>query len=695
MPTLLERFQSGWNAFMNRDPTDVYKYSDSEAISIYRPDRPKLSRGSERSIITTVFNRIAIDVASTTIEHVRLDENDRFVSVIDSGLNNCLTVEANKDQTGRAFIQDIVMSMFDEGCIAVVPVDTTKDPERTDSYDIRSMRVGKILEWRPNHVKVLLYNDHNGKKEELLLQKATVAIIENPFFAIMNEPNSTMQRLIRKFSLLDIVDEQTGSGKLDMIIQLPYIIKTDARRTQAENRRKDIEMQLASSKYGIAYTDGTEKITQLNRPLENKLLSQVEYLTNLLYSQLGITVEILNGTADEKTMLNYHNRIIEPTVSAIVDEMKRKFLTKTARSQKQSIYYFKDPFKLTPVSDLAEIADKFTRNEIMSSNEFRQIIGMKPSDNPRADELANKNLYPEQQQEPMMENQNGGETGEEMDENDYLSALGELDEVDADLNNLEKELGHSDDELMHYASKYYDPEKAHEYYLKTRELKGRRSTSQLNEEGRAAAEYAKANVNMERDRKIQQHRDQTNAKIESRREQMTSDIASNREETSSKISTSRAQMKAQIEEHTSQAQAKIDQLRNRLKNLSSQGRRTASAGILAEIDKIRESNSEKRAELQEAFSNTSAGMREDLANKNASEREKFGNDRASLNAKHVEKKKKITQDYEEKYLKELDQIKKDARYQKAPSAKKSSGKAKAKAKATKQKSAEYKPFWWR
>ena len=691
MPTLLERFQSGWNAFMNRDPTDIYKYSDSEAISIYRPDRPKLSRGSERSIITTVFNRIAIDVASTTIEHVRLDQNDRFVSVIDSGLNNCLTVEANKDQTGRAFIQDIVMSMFDEGCIAVVPVDTTKDPEMTDSYDIRSMRVGKILEWRPNHVKVLLYNDRTGKKEELLLQKAAVAIIENPFFAIMNEPNSTMQRLIRKFSLLDIVDEQTGSGKLDMIIQLPYIIKTDARRTQAENRRKDIEMQLASSKYGIAYTDGTEKITQLNRPLENKLLSQVEYLTNLLYSQLGITVEILNGTADEKTMLNYHNRIIEPTVSAIVDEMKRKFLTKTARSQKQSIYYFKDPFKLTPVSDLAEIADKFTRNEIMSSNEFRQIIGMKPSDNPRADELANKNLYPEQEQEPMTTDQ-----GPEMDENDYLSALGELDQVDADLNSLEKELGHSDDELMHYASKYYDPVKAHEYYLKTRELKGRRSVSQLNDEGRAAAEYAKANVNAERDRKIQQHRDQTDMKIENRRDQMSADIASNREETTSKISTNRDQMKAQIEEHTSQAQDRIDQLRNRLKNLSTQGRRTASAGILSEIDQIRKSNADKRAELQEAFSNTSAGLREELSNKNASERVKFNTDRASLNTKHTEKKKKITDEYEEKYLKELDQIKKDARYQKPPAAKKSSSKAKTKTKAktTKQKSSEYKPFWW-
>lgn len=360
--------------------------------SYYRPDRPRFTRGNEQSIVTSVYNRIALDVASVAIRHVRLDENDRYLEDIDSGLNSCLSLEANVDQTGRALIQDLVMSMFDEGCVALVPVDTDEDPENTDSYKIESMRTGKIIEWKPRHVRVRLYNDRTGMKEEVWLRKDKIAIIENPLYAVINEPNSTMQRLIRKLNLLDVVDEQSSSGKLDLIIQLPYVIKTEARRQQAENRRKDIENQLAGSKYGIAYTDGTERITQLNRSVENNLMKQIEYLTSMLYSQLGITTTILDGTADEQTMLNYNNRTIEPILSAIVDEMKRKFLTKTARSQRQSIAFFRDPFCLVPVNNLAEIADKFTRNEIMTSNEFRQIVGMKPSKDPRADELRNKNL---------------------------------------------------------------------------------------------------------------------------------------------------------------------------------------------------------------------------------------------------------------------------------------------------------------
>lgn len=384
------RLKHAWNAFFNKDPTDYYKNIGTSYT--YRPDRPRLTRGNERSIVTSVYNRIALDASSVTIQHVRLDENNRFISVIDSGLNNCLTVEANLDQTGRAFIQDVVMSMLDEGCVAIVPVETTLNPEITGSYDILSMRTGKILEWYPSHVKVRVYNEETGRKEDIVLPKSTVGIVENPLYAVINEPNSTMQRLIRKLNLLDIVDEQSSSGKLDLIIQLPYIIKTEARRQQAEKRRQDIVDQLAGSKYGIAYTDGTERITQLNRPVENNLMKQIEYLTSMLYSQLGITQSILDGTADDKTMLNYYNRTIEPILSAIVDEMKRKFLTKTARSQLQSIVFFRDPFKLVPVSDISEIADKFTRNEIMTSNEIRQIIGMKPSDDPRADELRNKNL---------------------------------------------------------------------------------------------------------------------------------------------------------------------------------------------------------------------------------------------------------------------------------------------------------------
>lgn len=382
------RLKHAYNAFMNRDPT----YTPTGSSYSIRPDRPRLSRGNERSIVTSVFNRIALDVASIDIKHCRLDENGRYVEDIDSGLNNCLDLEANLDQTGRAFIQDVVMSMLDEGCVAIVPVDTTLNPKITNSYDILSMRTGKILDWYPAHVRVRLYNDQTGDKEDILLPKSQVAIIENPLYAVINEHNSTMQRLIRKLSLLDVTDEQTASGKLDLIIQLPYVVKTDARREQANRRRKEIEEQLTGSKYGIAYTDGTEKVTQLNRSLENNLLKQIEYLTEMVYSQLGITQEVLNGTADEKTMLNYNNRTVEPIVSAIVDEMKRKFLTKTARSQRQTITFFRDPFRLVPVNDIAEIADKLTRNEITTSNEIRQIVGMKPSDDPKADELINSNI---------------------------------------------------------------------------------------------------------------------------------------------------------------------------------------------------------------------------------------------------------------------------------------------------------------
>lgn len=386
-----DRLQHAWNAFVYNDNN----YVDPQnlgGLSTFKPDRVHFSRGVERSIVTSVYNRLALDVSSIAIKHVRLDENGRFKEEVDSGLQNCLNVEANIDQTGRAFLQDVVMSMLDEGCVAIVPVDTTIDPAKSGSYEINTMRTGKILEWYPAHVRVRVYNDRKGIHEELVLPKSSVAIIENPLYAVINEPNSTMQRLIRKLNLLDVVDEQTSSGKLDLIIQLPYVIKTDARRKQAEERRKDIEMQLSGSKYGIAYTDGTERITQLNRPAENNLMKQVEYLTSMLYSQLGLTQSIMDGSADDKTMLNYYNRTVEPILAAITDEIKRKFLTKTARAQKQTVMYFRDPFKLTPVVDLAEIADKFTRNEIMTSNEIRQIVGMKPATDPSADELRNKNL---------------------------------------------------------------------------------------------------------------------------------------------------------------------------------------------------------------------------------------------------------------------------------------------------------------
>lgn len=400
--SLGSRFRSAWNAFFNKDPTVVFR--DLGSSSSFRPDRRRLTGGNERSIVNSVYNRIAIDASSMDVLHVRLDENKRFLKEVDSGLNNCLTVEANLDQTGRAFVQDIVMSMLDEGCVAIVPIITDRNPYTNETFNIETMRTGKVVQWYPQHVKVDVYNELTGRRGELTLPKRSVSIVENPLYSVMNERNSTLQRLIRKLNILDAIDEQQGAGKLDLIIQLPYIIKTPARKQQAEERRKDIEQQLAGSKYGIAYTDGTERITQLNRPVENTLMSQIEYLTNMLYSQLGITQGILDGTADEKTMLNYYNRTIEPILSAITDEMKRKFLTQNARTRGQSIEFFRDPFKLVPVSEIAEIADKMTRNEIMSSNEIRQIIGMKPSDDPKADELRNKNLNA--QNEPKMQEEN-------------------------------------------------------------------------------------------------------------------------------------------------------------------------------------------------------------------------------------------------------------------------------------------------
>lgn len=388
-----DRIRNGWNAFMNRDPTeDFSKKLINGMVYNTRPDRTRLLPGNERTIINAIENRIAIDVSSVKIVHARLDENGRFQNTIDSGLNNCMVLSANKDQTGRAFFQDLTMSLLDEGCIAVVPVDTDVNLEEENAYDILTMRVGKITTWYPDHVRVRLYNDRIGRYDEIIVEKDKTSIIENPFYSVMNEPNSILKRLNRKLQLLDAVDEQSSSGKLDLIIQLPYVIKTEERRKQAENRRKEIEMQLTGSKYGIAYTDGTEKVIQLNRSLENNLMTQVEYLTSMLYSQLGITADVLNGTADEKTMLNYNNRIIEPLLGAITDEFKRKFLTPTARTQHQSITFYREPFKLVPVNDLAEIADKFTRNAILSSNELRGLIGFKPVDDPKADELSNKNL---------------------------------------------------------------------------------------------------------------------------------------------------------------------------------------------------------------------------------------------------------------------------------------------------------------
>ena len=649
----IDRLQHGWNAFMNKDPTRNY-YDTGPGYS-YRPDRPRLTRGNERTIVTSIFNRIALDVASLNITHCKVDENGRYVSSIDSSLNNCLNLEANLDQTGRAFIQDVVISMFDEGCVAVVPVDTSIDPEVSGSYNVESMRTGKILEWYPKHVKVRVYNENTGIKEDIKLPKSSVSIIENPLFAVVNEPNSTLQRLMRKLALLDVVDEQTSAGKLDMIIQLPYTIKSEARRTQAEARRKDIEMQLTNTKYGIAYVDATEKITQLNRPLENNLMKQIEYLTNMLYSQLGITQTILDGTADEQTLLNYHSRTIEPIASAIVDEMKRKFLTKTARTQKQTITFFRDPFKLVPVNNIADIADKFTRNEVLTSNEIRQIIGFKPSSDPKADELRNSNLnHPDEngnqgqkqgQGLPEQLNQGNGE---------YEQAMGDLDELDAQLDDLESSL--PDESLKHYASPYYDPVKAHEYYMKNRELKGensRKSTAGLNDEGKAVARYVKNQLDTERKSKVDAHNNQTQAQIDVKKNNMDSTINAKKKN-----------MIASIESHKTQTKEKIEKLREELKGMSMDDWNKHAERIQSEIAKLRESNDTIRAKLQAEYSSESANLRT-----------AYKNDSTNLRNAHKTETARLSKEYEEKYKSELDKLKSDAKYIKVSKSSKSSTKS--------------------
>lgn len=671
----IDRLQHGWNAFMNKDPTRGY-YDTGPGYS-YRPDRPRLTRGNERTIVTSIFNRIALDVAALNITHCKVDENGRYVSSMDSPLNNCLNLEANLDQTGRAFIQDVVISMFDEGCVAVVPVDTSIDPEVSGSYSVESMRTGKILEWYPKHVKVRVYNENTGIKEDIKLPKSSVSIVENPLFAVVNEPNSTLQRLMRKLALLDVVDEQTSAGKLDMIIQLPYTIKSEARRTQAEARRKDIEMQLTNTKYGIAYVDATEKITQLNRPLENNLMKQIEYLTNMLYSQLGITQTILDGTADEQTLLNYHSRTIEPIVSAIVDEMKRKFLTKTARTQKQTITFFRDPFKLVPVNNIADIADKFTRNEVLTSNEIRQIIGFKPSADPKADELRNSNLnHPDENGDQGQKQGQGLPEQSNQGNGEYEQAMGDLDELDAQLDDLESSL--PDESLKHYASPYYDPVKAHEYYMKNRELKGensRKSTAGLNDEGKAIAKYVKNQLDTERKGKVEDHNNRTQAQINTNKANMNSTINANKENMNSNLDAKKKNMAASIETHKTQTTQKIEKLREELKGMSMDDWNKNAERIQSEIAKLREDNDTIRTKLQVAYSEESAKLRSDNQAESAKLRTENQAESTNLRNAHKTETARLSKEYEEKYKSELDKLKSDAKYIKVSKSSKSSTKS--------------------
>lgn len=650
-----DRLSHAWNAFTNRDPTRVYPYNLGMSFS-NKPDRIRLTLGNERSIMAAIFTRIAIDVSSVDIKHVRLDENDRFMNEIDSELNKCLTIRANIDQSSRSFIQDVVLSLFDEGVIAIVPVDTTIDPTKSASFEINSLRTAKILEWYPKHVRLRLYNDRTGLKEEIILPKESVAIVENPLYSVVNEPNSTLRRLVRKLNLLDNIDEKNSSEKLDMIIQLPYVIKSEQRRQQADQRRKDIEMQLSGSKYGIAYVDGTEKIVQLNRSIENNLMPQIEYLTSMLYSQLGMTEEILKGTASEQESLNYYNRTIDPILCAIVDAMKWSFLTKTARTQGQSIMFFRDPFRLVPVTNLADIADRFTRNEILSSNEIRAIIGYKPVNTSRAEELSNKNMPVQdlsQEQQALLEGY------DEVPEEDYEDAMMELDDLDVQLDELEASLG-----LKHYASPYYDPVKAHEYYMRTRELKGRKSTSGLNDKGKNAASYIKEQLNAERDSKIEKHKTRTTSQIEGVRTTSKNQIQTIRNSTTNVINAKRDQMKREVEAHTTQTQSKIDSLREKLKGMSSEEKERMSDSIQNEIAQLREGNAAKRQELQATYKSDSTRLRDTQKTQTSSINEQKTNKVKSLNEAHRTYKKDTKAEYEQKYIDELDKLKADSQFKK-------------------------------
>lgn len=620
------RLKRAWNAFLNKDPT--YEIESVGNTTYYRPDRVVFSRGVDRTIAAPVYNKIAIDVAQLTFQHVRLDNTGRFVDVIDDDLNKCLTVSANIDQTGRALFQDIVMSMLDEGCVAIVPYETDGNPEE-ESYKIYSLRTGKIIEWAPLKVKVRLYNEWTGQHQDVWMSKSSTCIVENPLYSIVNEPNSTMQRLIRKLSLLDFADEQSVSRKLNLIIQLPYVLKTEDKKRQADKRREEIMEQLVDNPYGIAYTDGTEHITQLNRPLENDLMGQIEYLTSMLYSQLGITQSILDGTADENVMANYYSRTIEPIATAIVDEMKRKFLSKTARTQKQSITFFKDPFKLVPVGEIADMADKFTRNEIMTSNEFRQVIGMRLSDDPGADELRNKNI-----------SQAGGNGDVDKELEQYLLESGELDAIDQQLDELEGAIQHGESLEHAYSSKYYDPEYAHRYYEEHKKLKGRSTTQGLNQKGREAAALVKSSINKERDSKL--------AETKSNRD---STLTTAREDRDSSIARESANYADSVGQHIEQTNKKIIEIQEQYSKLSDDQKSASKESMQKQIKALRTLNQQKRAQLSEAFRAKVTGLRGDFAS--------IAN---STNATYRTTSQNIKDEATSKYEQELAAIKSDPRF---------------------------------
>lgn len=688
----IDRLAHAWNAFQNKDPTPL---SYTQPGFYTRPDRHRLLPGVDNTIISSIYTRIAIDVSAIDIEHVRVDENENFVEKIDgSSLNYIFSTEANIDQTSREFVRDIVMSMFDEGCVALVPTDTNTVPKTPGAFEINSIRTGKITEWYPKAVKVEVYNEKTGEKEEVTMLKETVGIIENPLYSVMNERNSTLQRLIRKLSLLDQVDEQSSSGKLDLIIQLPYVIKSDARKKQAEQRRSEIEEQLTNSKYGIAYTDGTEKVVQLGHPIENNLLQQIEYLTKVLYSQLGLTEAVFNGTADDKEMLNYYNRTIEPIISAITEECQRKFITKTGRTQKQRIMFFRDPLKLVPITELADLSNSLSRNEILTPNEFRGSLGFKPADDPRADMLVNRNI-----------NTADGEMGYEQYPMDYEQfandQYGQMENIDSELEDM-RNIYH--DSLSHtganeppggYASKYYDPDKAHEYYEKTKKLKGRRSNAGLNEEGQAAAEYMRKQVDDEHSKELGRYTEEAKRKmeqldtdlettVESISNNLSAALEAARNATASNIETAKAKLQIVIANSSERLQNQVVQLREKMEGAPSAA---ARRGFENQIEQLQEANSKNRDALADQFAEEYATAQsnytstaEQLSTKaeedtaNAKEATAAGKENVKANYQ------KIAEELEEKYgqimVDEMDKIRANPAFQEEKKSKSSSSSSK-------------------
>ena len=685
-----DRLAHAWNAFKNNDkivydpPKQVYTtYSSTQ-----RPDRTISYSAYDRSIITAILTRIALDAASVNFSHARTDENGNYVETIKSGLNNCLSLDANTDQTGAAFMKDVIMSMFDEGVVAIVPTDTDLDPDLTGGYDILKLRTGKVVTWYPDYVKVRVYREDKGNKEDILMPKKAVAIVENPLYEVMNGPNSTLQRLIRILNKLDILNEQNASGKMDLIIQLPYTINSDRRRAQAESRRKEVENQLVGSKYGIAYTDGTERITQLNRAVENNMLAQVEYFMKLLYSQLGISENVFNGTANEEELLNYYDRTINPINSALADEMTRKFLTKTARTQRQVIWFFRDPFKLVPVSKLSEIVDTLLRNTILTPNEVRAIIGYKPSTEPQADELQNPNMYPVAEEdaanaemEEGVTDQNGEELLSEEETAKMESEIDSLDKYDEELDKLEKQLKHDAfdeydalilshseleaslnapsenpfefiNSLSHYASEYYDPVYAHEYYEAHKKLKGRR----MSEKGREIAAGVKKKMTDERNAKIQSSRSKTKSSVEMASRARASTVESSSNTAKSNIEARRNATKKAIEQHKAQMDSQIDSLKDELKAWGASGKKGKSKEIRIKIAKLRMQNSEAKEKLRNDLGEYSLSERSAHKERATAARDKYREDAGKIKESGQRDVAGIKEEYDTKLNAELDKI---------------------------------------